>query len=62
MPIVHGGTDDMISIAHARTMATALQASRDTVVAMDDADGDHFSVAEWSYVGPWTLAFLDRFA
>jgi acetyl esterase/lipase len=56
--IIHGGADDMNPPAHARTMAAALQEAGVTVVSVEDAVGNHFTVADWSNAGPWTLAFL----
>ena len=60
--ILHGGADDMNPPAQARTMTTALQEAGVTVISMEDAAGDHFTVAEWDYAGPWTLAFLNSIA
>jgi len=56
--IIHGGADDSILPVHARAMTAALQESGVTVVSLEDAVGDHFTVADWMYAGPWTLAFL----
>ena len=55
--IIHGGADTM-PIDQARKMTTALQEAGVTVVSVEDAVGDHFTVADWSNAGPWTLAFL----
>ena len=57
--IIHGGRDTM-PIAQARTMAAALQVTGITVVSVEDAAGDHFTVADWAQAGPWTLTFLGQ--
>ena len=56
--IVHAVTDDVNVFAHARAMATALQAAsvETTLVAL--ARGDHGTTLEWTVSGPWILAFL----
>jgi acetyl esterase/lipase len=58
--IIHGGVDTM-PIAQARTLTAALQREGITVVSLEDAAGDHFTVADWANAGPWTLAFLEQF-
>ncbi len=58
--VIHGGVDTM-PVSQGRSMVSALQQAGVTVVSIEDAAGDHFTVADWSNAGPWTLAFLDRF-
>ena len=58
--VVHGGADDMNPVAHAREMVDALHEAGVEVVYAELPSADHFTVADWSIAGPWTLTFLDR--
>ena len=56
--IIHGGADPSITVEHARQMTDTLHVHQVDVVSVEPPRGDHFSVAAWSFAGPWTRAFF----
>lgn len=58
--VIHGGSDTVVPMEHARSLVSALQDAGVEVVYADLVDDDHFSIFEWEVSGALTIAFLDR--
>jgi acetyl esterase/lipase len=58
--ILHGGADPLCPLAQSKEMAETLQTAGVEVVFGVFPGRDHFSIVDWTLIGPEILAFLDR--
>lgn len=57
--VVHGGTDDLVSVEHARRLVAALHEAQVDTAYVEYAHGGHDQPGSWLLSGPWVLAFLE---